>query len=142
MEVNHIFLLSCSLEKLLLGEWFFNYSTLSPCIVLVGGSLVEWEQLFLKEIEGDRGCNFTRLELPDGQFSLLAIILGGNCPGSIYPGGNHPGRNYQGRGNYLGAIFFGGTCHRTVHKITFRKTVPKYSIYVGLLSQKMTIAFV
>ena len=62
MEVNHIFLLSCSLEKLILVEWFFNHSTLSQCIVLIGGSLLEWGQLFLKEIEGDRGCNFTRLK--------------------------------------------------------------------------------
>ena len=83
MEVNHFLLLSCSLEKWLLVEWFFNYSTrrqsivfLSSLVVLFEGNLLEWEQLFLRKF-CDKG----------------AIFLGGN-----YSGGNisrHRGCRYM-----------------------------------------------
>ena len=80
MEVNHLSLLRCSLEKELLVEC--NYSTLGQCIiflnslvVLFGGNLLKWVQFFSGEILW-YGGNF-----PRGQLSW------GNCPGTISRGG-------------------------------------------------------
>ena len=57
MEVNHFLLLSCSLKRWLLVEWFFNYSThrpgivlLSTLVVLFQGNVLRWGQIFLEEI--------------------------------------------------------------------------------------------
>ena len=82
MEVNNFLLLICSLEKQLLVEWFFNYSTrrqaivfLSLLVVLFEGNLLEWGQLFSGKILW-WGGNF-----PGGRwFSLGVIILRGNFP--------------------------------------------------------------
>ena len=76
MEVNYFLLLSCSLEKQLLVEWFFNYSTRRQCIVFLSSlvvlferNLLEWGQLFSGEI------------LWSGAIYLGAIFLRGDCPG-------------------------------------------------------------
>ena len=57
MEINHFLLLSCSLKRWLLVEWFFNYSThrpgivlLSTLVVLFQGNVLRWGQIFLEEI--------------------------------------------------------------------------------------------
>ena len=79
VKVNHFLRLSCSLEKQLLIEWFFNYSTRSPCIVplssllgLFWGNLLECGQLFSGKI------------LWWGAIFRGGIFLGCNCPRTIF----------------------------------------------------------
>ena len=79
MEVNHFLLLICSLEKLFLVKWFFNYSTRRQCIVFLSSLVVlfeetwlSWGNYFRREIHGERE-NFRG-----------TTFLRGNCPGSNY----------------------------------------------------------
>ena len=103
MKLNHFLFLSCSLEKLLLVEWFFNYSTRSPCIVLLSllvvlfwGNLLECEQLFFGEILWWGGGR--------EQFSSWAIILGGQLfRGQLF--GGQSSRRQLSEWQFSGANF-------------------------------------
>ena len=85
MEINYFLLLSCSLEKQLLVEWFFNYSTRRQCIVFLSSLVVLFERNLLEWGAIIFGGNFmVRGNLPRGNFprgrlsgGRGAILLGG-----------------------------------------------------------------
>ena len=128
MEVVHFLLLSCSFEKWLLLQWFFTYSTRSPCIALLSSFAVLVRGYFLGRGQLFSGaifmwCNFSWGKVAGGQLCWgpivrEPIILGGNFPrrqlslGAIILGAIIRGAIIQGAISQ-GAIFLGDNGPRT-----------------------------
>ena len=93
MKLNHFLFLNCSLEKLLLVEWFFNYNTRSPCIVLLNllvlgkftwvRAIIFWGNFMVRGEGGE-------------QFSSWSITLGGQLSRGQLCGGQSSRRQLSG----------------------------------------------
>ena len=91
------------------------------------------EQLSREQLSGG---NFPRWQLSGGQFSLGAIIVGGNCPGDNNPGGE--GTIMQRAivwGTIIqGAMLLGGNCPGTFKKyvMSISRQFTHFAVYPRL----------